>query len=236
MGSFLSVAEELKVKGLTQKQGQGSTENNHGSKASEYPDRKVTENNYPSHADPKSTRLEYSASAPPKKPRPPKPSQARLEPEIEELVPIKTEPIAAPAYQQHQVATMEHVDDTGMTGQAVDTYDGYSGYEDDNYQYQEQGHYSDVQSLDNSRVADFNDPEELVQFLTKDEVLNHYTCTLCLKIIKQRKDARNHVESIHFPNTFVYSCTVCDKTFNSQNTRNVHITRNHNKKINHPKN
>merc|ERR1712098_558656 len=98
LNSFLSVAEELKVKGLTQKQGQGSTENNYGSKASEYPDRKVTENNYPSHADPKSTKLEYSASAPPKKPRPPKPSQARLEPEIEELVPIKTEPIAAPAY------------------------------------------------------------------------------------------------------------------------------------------
>ena len=85
-------------------------------------------------------------------------------------------------------------------------------------------------------VPDFNDPEELLQFLSKDEVLNHYTCTLCLKILKQRKDARNHVESIHFPNTFVYSCTVCEKTFNSKNTRNVHITRNHNKKINNPTN
>ena len=107
-----------------------------------------------------------------------------------------------------------------------------AGYEDDCYQYHEHdvGQYTDGQALDTSRAA-FKDPEELLQFLTKDEQLNHYACTLCLKTIKQRKDARNHVESIHFPNTFVYSCAICEKTFNSKNTRNVHITRNHNKKI-----
>jgi len=224
LNSFLAVAEDLKVKGLTQKEGQSSSQTQ-GSKVPEYSERKVSENNYPSYIDPKRAKPEYSAPPPPKKPRPPKPSQATPDPEIEELVPIKTEPVAPqPASYQHQVATMEHVDDA-----AVDTYDGYGGYEDDGYQYQGQdvGQYAEGQS----RAQDFNDPEELLQFLTKDQVLNHYTCTLCLKIIKQRKDARNHVESIHFPNTFVYSCTICEKTFNSKNSRNVHITRNHNKKI-----
>jgi len=231
LNSFLAVAEELKVKGLTQKQGQGSTENNHGSKASEYPDRKVTENNYPSHADPKSTKLEYSASAPPKKPRPPKPSQARLEPEIEELVPIKTEPIAAPAYQQHQVATMEHVEDTGMTGHAVDTYDGYSGYEDDNYQYQEQGHYSDVQSLDNSR-GNAGSNVDLQDYISK--VSNDYgtmfSCTLCGKQNNQKGNLMKHVESVHFPNSFSHQCKYCNQTFYAKNNLYVHVSKFHKNK------
>jgi len=225
LNSFLSVAEDLKVKGLTQKQAEAA-----GSKVGDYAERKVTDNSYP-----KPNNQEYSsltASAPLKRPRPLKPSQPAPTPEIEELVQtVKTEPVAAPAYQQ-QVVTMEQ-----MQEQAVDTYDGYTGYEDDGYQYQSQdvGQYSDGQALDTSRAPDFNDPEELLQFLTKDEELNHYTCNLCLKVIKQKKDARNHVESIHFPNTFVYSCTLCEKTFNSKNSRNVHITRNHNKKNNYQK-
>ena len=141
LNSFLAVAEDLKVKGLTQKEGQGPAQTP-GSKVSEYSERKVSENNYPSYVDPKRSKPEYTAPVPPKKPRPPKPPQVTPDPEIEELVPIKTEPVAPAAYQQ-QVATMEHVDDA-----AVDTYDGYGGYEDDGYQYQGQdvGQYSDGQS------------------------------------------------------------------------------------------
>ena len=141
LNSFLAVAEDLKVKGLTQKEGQGPAQTP-GSKVSEYSERKVSENNYPSYVDPKRSKPEYTAPVPPKKPRPPKPPQVTPDPEIEELVPIKTEPVAPAAYQQ-QVATMEHVDDA-----TVDTYDGYGGYEDDGYQYQGQdvGQYSDGQS------------------------------------------------------------------------------------------
>jgi len=236
LNSFLSVAEDLKVKGLTQKQADSSTNR----KVQEYPERKATEQNTDntsySSFDQKRSKPEFIAPNPSVQTKPrPRPSKPSLtappppDPEIEELVPVKTEPVhQAPVYQQ--VATMDHIE-TVQEDQAVEAYDGYAGYEDDGYQYQEDGgHYTDGQvALDTSRAA-FKDPEELLQFLTKDDQLNHYTCTLCLKTIKQRKDARNHVESIHFPNTFVYSCTVCDKTFNSKNTRNVHITRIHNKK------
>jgi len=234
LNSFLSVAEDLKVKGLTQKQ----SDNAPAPKIPEFTERKVQESNNSSYSnyEQKRSKPEYTSQvspAPPKRPRPPppKPSLPPPEPEIQEIVPVKTEPVAAPIAPYQQVATMEHIEDT-VEEHAVETYDGYAGYEDDGYQYQDHdvGQYTDGQALDTSRAA-FKDPEELLQFLTKDEQLNHYTCNLCLKTIKQRKDARNHVESIHFPNTFVYSCTVCEKTFNSKNTRNVHITRNHNKKI-----
>ena len=33
-----------------------------------------------------------------------------------------------------------------------------------------------------------------------------YICLLCQKSHNQRSHAQNHVESIHFPNKFVYTC------------------------------
>ena len=64
---------------------------------------------------------------------------------------IKTEPVhQAPVYQQ--IATMDHIE-TVQEDQAVEAFDGYAGYEDDGYQYQEDGgHYTDGQvALDTSR-------------------------------------------------------------------------------------
>ena len=50
------------------------------------------------------------------------------------------------------------------------------------------------------------------------------------KSFKNKRDARNHVESIHYPNSFVYTCEYCGKEFNALNTKNVHVTRHHSKK------
>jgi len=224
LNSFLAVAEDLKVKGLTQKEGQSSSQTQ-GSKVPEYSERKVSENNYPSYIDPKRAKPEYSAPPPPKKPRPPKPSQATPDPEIEELVPIKTEPVAPqPASYQHQVATMEHVDDA-----AVDTYDGYGGYEDDGYQYQGQdvGQYTEGQSRGNG-----GSNVNLQDYITK--VSNDYgttfSCTLCGKQNNQKGNLMKHVESVHFPNSFSHQCKYCDQIFYAKNNLYVHISKFHKNK------
>jgi len=215
LNSFLSVAEDLKVKGLTQKQAEAA-----GSKVGDYAERKVTDNSYP-----KPNNQEYSsltASAPLKRPRPLKPSQPAPTPEIEELVQtVKTEPVAAPAYQQ-QVVTMEQ-----MQEQAVDTYDGYTGYEDDGYQYQSQdvGQYSDGQALDTSRGEDRTG---LFAYLQKESDSSGkcvYSCSLCGQTNSHRTTLLNHVESSHFPSH--HNCDYCDKTFKSKNAKKVHISRNH---------
>merc|ERR1712202_5021 len=52
-------------------------------------------------------------------------------------------------------------------------------------------------------------------------------CTLCGQKNAKRQNILNHLESVHFPNSFVYSCKHCKIEFNSKNARNVHVSRNH---------
>ena len=58
-------------------------------------------------------------------------------------------------------------------------------------------------------------------------------CTVCgkrakLNGTKPNKTALlNHVESVHFPNTFTYTCKYCGKEYNAKNTLQVHISTKH---------
>ena len=54
-----------------------------------------------------------------------------------------------------------------------------------------------------------------------------YECSLCGHQNSLRTNVLNHVESQHFPNTFVYLCPFCKAEFHSKNARNVHISRQH---------
>jgi len=38
---------------------------------------------------------------------------------------------------------------------------------------------------------------------------------------------KDHVEAIHFPGQFMYTCNLCDKTFNGKNSFAVHISTKH---------
>ena len=52
-------------------------------------------------------------------------------------------------------------------------------------------------------------------------------CTLCGKVSSNRSNLRNHVENIHFPGMFTYSCKHCHETFNTRNFLNMHIGKLH---------
>jgi len=232
LNSFLSVAEDLKVKGLTQKK----SDNSPPAKVQEFTERKVIESNNTSYSnhEQKRTKPEYASQnppAPPKRPRPPKPSLPPPEPEIqeiEEIVPVKTEPVPAPAYQQ--VATMDHMDT--VEEHAVDTYDGYAGYEDDGYQYQEQdgGQYTDGQVLDTSKGNDASvDLQDYITKVTNFEGTK-FTCTLCGKQNNQKGNLMKHVESVHFPNSFSHQCKYCDQIFYAKNNLYVHVSKFHKNK------
>ena len=63
--------------------------------------------------------------------------------------------------------------------------------------------------------GNIKDPSDLLQFLTRNEE-NIPTCGICLKFSnKTTTCVRNHIEAIHFPNHFVYSCPHCNNEFNS---------------------
>ena len=65
-------------------------------------------------------------------------------------------------------------------------------------------------------------PEDLLQYIDKDQLGNHL-CMLCNDFKhKSRANVRNHVESKHFTNLFVYECDVCGKTAASQQALHRH--------------
>ena len=54
-----------------------------------------------------------------------------------------------------------------------------------------------------------------------------FVCSMCGQKNSQKVNVLNHVESVHFPNSFVYTCQYCETQFYSKNARNVHVSRNH---------
>ena len=54
-------------------------------------------------------------------------------------------------------------------------------------------------------------------------------CLLCGKISSDRSNMRKHVENVHLPNTYVYTCNVCGQAFGKRNLLNHHM---HKHKVN----
>ena len=121
LNSFLAVAEELKVKGLTQNNSSSGEERREPVAA---PKRHLVTDPVP--------------PPPPKRPRPPAPplaaaAAAAEEEEIQEVASVKTEPREQGQYQAQE---QEHVDHHQSLAQ-VEEYGGEEGYEEDYGQYEE---------------------------------------------------------------------------------------------------
>jgi len=230
LNSFLAVAEDLRVKGLTQNQS-----------GSQPPNKK--ENNF---SRPKSPQLSKPPTprqqeplpppAPKQRPRPlppvhiPPPEPVTEDYEIQEVVPIKSEPRepANMAYNPPEQTQSTVVDQSLATYQEEEV-----GYEDYNMEQYEDQQYDahPMQGVEHGNKVpehEVKQPEDLLKFVVSG--VGGVMCSLCAKFFKCKRDARNHIESIHFPNSFVYACEHCGKEFNALNTKNVHITRNHKKK------
>ena len=51
-----------------------------------------------------------------------------------------------------------------------------------------------------------------------------YKCSICGKESSHLNNARNHIESVHFPGHFSYNCDHCEKTFKSKNALCTHVS------------
>ena len=54
-----------------------------------------------------------------------------------------------------------------------------------------------------------------------------FRCTLCGKTAAQKNNLLNHIEGIHFPNSFRYNCPYCAKTLTTKNALSVHVHTTH---------
>jgi len=212
LNSFLAVAEDLRVKGLTQ---------------SLPPPPPQSSSDQPGRCP--------SPPAPPRtKHRPPdrEPTQLQLpkrtphlSEDIQEIVPIKSEPLAEPPHQVYSTAA-DHT---------VSTYQEDAGYEDYG-DYQDQG-YSEIDNTMDHNISiqgglhgKGENRNTLNQYINRDVSESGqtvYVCSMCGQKNSQKVNVLNHVESVHFPNSFVYTCQYCDTQFYSKNARNVHVSRNH---------
>jgi len=222
LNSFLAVAEELRVKGLTQNQG-GSQ-----SRAKSPP---VVKSHHrpPVERDPPSL---------PKRPKPnPQPQNSYVQDDdIQEVVPVKTEPrdpqtqpmpsyptpsvpvpspshVPPPPSQTHAVAPMED-----SMAHYEEQYDDYGQYEDQNYG----GIDTSMAGAEGNKDygngfgadEDIQSPDDLKKFVMQDPVSKVRYCSICNNYShKALTNVRDHVESKHYNTHFIYNCERCAKQF-----------------------
>jgi len=231
LNSFLAVAEELRVKGLTQNQG-GSQKRAKSPPVIKPLHRPV---------------VEREPAPVPKRPRPTPPphnSYMQDDDDIQEVVPVKTEPrdplppppqpmatyspsiptpspsiAPPPAPPTHAVAPMED-----SLAQYEEQYEDYGQYEDQSY----------VGGLDTSMAGAEGNKEryEQLQDFIRSNIGAGNTCLICGKSCSKLHAAQYHIESAHGKHFNVtYSCEICFKQIDTKNAYITHKSRNH-KKVN----
>jgi len=210
LNGFLAVAEDLKVKGLTQSD---QTSSNEGSKPASKPMREP-----PDIKESQQKRMKI---------------QPMKNDDIQEVpMPVKTEPVSdvvpshiTPSYSN------EHVPYDNSNSMIVESqeesYDqgyDYSGYEDDVQQYEtSQGAVNSTRPDGNK--GDFRD-SIMGHMMEKkyDEYFgsNVWSCTVCGKSHKSKSLIRDHVEAQHCK-SITYSCEHCGKNFKTNDSFKKHI-------------
>jgi len=238
LNSFLAVAEELRVKGLTQNNQQSSI-----------PSKPKQSYSAPKSPPPQKTRPPDREPLPqPKRPKPaPTQSYAADDDEIQEVVPVKSEPheiqsSAVNLYQQHQPAPVQPqvashalapaqtqlVQDESLHYAGDESYDDYGGYEADQG-YEGVGGVVDqsMAAVDGNKGTLFVRNQALEAYVTKDEAENAFKCTMCGLKAPRAAKVKDHLEAVHFPNTYRYECEYCSSVFFSRNAHRVHLSTKH---------
>ena len=83
-------------------------------------------------------------------------------------------------------------------------------------------------SLHLLKFNSFSDAKVFYQYIVQSSGSKQWECTVCGKEGNDRGNLRKHVENIHFPGTFSYSCKYCCETLSSRTALNHHITLKHN--------
>jgi len=225
LNSFLAVAEDLRVKGLTQNNSGTSSSNTDHSSKQRAPSPKISRPPAPPERDP---------VPPPKRPRPAAPPQSyhQDDDDIQEVQPIvKSEPVSAPAEvvpQQQQYAAPGQ-----QSQQQVALED--EAYADESYDY---GEYDDGSGMIDPNTglpiqgaggADGNkvDAELDAAIAPKMGKLGDlWQCQDCLWTTSYRTRLWEHIEAKHVKSGG-YNCPLCFKFCPSKNAWHLHKSRYH---------
>jgi len=217
LNSFLAVAEELRVKGLTQNQSSKKTESSY----------------IPPPPKPAAPRLPDREPAPPPKRSRPAPiiqsSQHSLplpeDDDIQEVVPVKSEPREAPLVQQHQAQPAGQE----MYSHALQAAEGDYGAEE---QYEDYGQYEgegyDAQEAGDGNKVILSSLEHLDEFLAANILEMNgglLRCALCDYSYNRKNNVARHIEANHVEMTF--QCNICDKVTPTRHAMYYHKKKMH---------
>jgi len=241
LNSFLAVAEDLRVKGLTQNNSDSSSD----SKPKAEPKQSARSRDPPERE---------SSGPPPKRPRPvaapaPPPPSARQstfeDDDIQEVVPVKSEP-REPATPSSTALTSTsqseyHQDNNIVVDQGEGAVALEESYQDESYDY---GNYEEGYDDGSGGMIDPNtgmplaagadgnkvcvNLEELDATLesmmySKESV---WYCLNCAYVSPIRARVRNHVEARHVTHSG-FVCQDCEKVFKTRHSLRVHASASH---------
>jgi len=243
LNSFLAVAEDLRVKGLTQNNSSG-----------EAPVRSQPKQETVKHSSRPREPPERDQIPPPKRPRPMPPNPPmqiqeqtqsfHQDDDIQEVVPVKSEPrdpVSHPVVDQQ----VYHHQDQGMVDeQPQGTVALGDTYEEENYDYgQYEESYDDGTGMimagmgtDANKAGDENLERYQVEALEL-EICKHmshhedntWSCIHCQYTSGSKAPMMAHIESKHMMSSGII-CSVCDKICRTRNALNIHKTRYHKSK------
>jgi len=243
LNSFLAVAEDLQVKGLTQT---NSAPSNTNSNPKSY-------TTPPSIPKPKPLK---DPEPPPstKRPRPAAPqpifqsSYQHQEDDIQEVLPtVKTEPqtnpypasIPAPIEQSligdGGIKTMNsmNMQVTNMEESYGDDGYDYGGYEGDGQGYEGDAQEYEEVGMERGTVDQNKGSMDTSSYISIDygedggkTKISSYNCNLCGKAFKKICNAKTHVESVHVSGVQV-ECRICAKIFKNKDSLKSHFRNKH---------
>ena len=196
--NFLTVAEDLKVKGLTQ--------NTTGSNS-------------------------VSSGQPPSNETFPLLKQKLSEPNVRRSNKPSSAGVRAPAPAPVPVEEEEDVQEVFPVIDSVKTEVEEEEYEDSTILEEGAEHFVINNGQSESELASpanfdqHNHFDHFDQYMSKIGV-GTFSCNIC-PYVKTKTMVRNHVESIHYPNTFTYTCPICGKAFGTNNSYVCHKKRAH---------
>jgi len=232
LNSFLSVAEDLRVKGLTQ--------NNSDSSNSSSSNNTKTEQKHSSHIPAARIREppEREHIPPAKKHRPAAhhhvtvPALPPADDDIQEVVPVKSEPRDTLTVPAPSEASYHH-DSTQGEGGTVAIQDNYT---DDSYNYggegyEDQGGYDDgayEQTLQTVNADGNKDDLSLnIEKRVDEEGTSVFHCLFCGYFSRKKFNVKEHIRVKHLPSDCVLVCPDCEATCSSKSALRSHKWRFH---------
>jgi len=210
LNSFLAVAEDLKVKGLTQNEPPGHTEQDQKPKGREREEyHKVTPPvTYPSCLQAKPLSSHTSSSA-------------FQDDDIQEIVPVKSEP---GGLHQQQSLVQEYIDNASNFGGVVaDPNDDNTIYDEEFADYNYGDNQAYLGEYTQRGMGGAKELDALVdQMMTKTVNLGQteFMCNVCKKVMRKKRHMMCHVET-HIEGV-THVCNVCGKEFKTRNSLDKH--------------